>query len=315
MGKSCLANEYGHLIKDEDRGYVVRWLVADKKDNFKASIHQIARLFSIPNVEKQDFNELLDFLMGKIHDSPINFLFILDNVDDIETIQKFVNQIGVLKKNKIQLLITTRQGNLIEQLNNACLIKVNSFGQVETELYFEKFLKGGLLNKPQKTKLKDLVKLENRNGESEILPLKIKLTVNFINKNLLKNKMEIILDQIERDNKPTKEVQEYILKKLPREQLNVLVYSSFFDPNFISLDILNNLFDEIVDSLESLSNDGLIDIDRANRGIKLHKLVQNEVQNYLEDNSNDFETKDEIKYYKSKKNLFLLLLLLLLLCP
>ena len=88
MGKSCLANEFGHIIKDEDRGYVVRWIVADKQDNFKASIHQIARLFSIPNVEKQDFNELLDFLMGKIQDSPINFLFILDNVDDIETIQK-----------------------------------------------------------------------------------------------------------------------------------------------------------------------------------------------------------------------------------
>jgi hypothetical protein len=294
MGKSCLANEYGHIIKDEDRGYVVRWLVADKKDNFKASIHQIARLFNIPTVEKQDFNELLDFLMGKIKDSPINFLFILDNVENIETIQSFVSQIEVLKKNKIQLLITTRQGNLIEQLSNACLIQVNSFGQVETELYFEKFLKAGILNKPQKTKLTNLVKLENRNGESEILPLKIKLTVNYINKNLLKNKMEIILDEIERDNKPTKEVQEYFLKKLPREQLNLLVYCSFFDPNFISLDLLNTLFNDIVDSLECLSNDGLIDIDRANRGIKLHNLVQNEVQQYLENNSNDFDSKAEI---------------------
>ena len=89
-----------NIIKDEDRKIVVRWLFADKKDNFKASIHQIARLFNIPNVEKQDFNELIDVLMGKIQDSPINFLFILDNVDDIETIQKFVNQIGVLKKIK-----------------------------------------------------------------------------------------------------------------------------------------------------------------------------------------------------------------------
>jgi hypothetical protein len=171
---------------------------------------------------------------------------------------------------------------------------VISFGQVETELYFEKFLKGGLLKKTQKTKLTNLVKLENRNGESEILPFKIKLTVNYINKNLFKNKMEIILDEIERGNKQTKEIQENILKKLPRRQLNLLVYCSFFDPNFIKLDILNTLFDEIVDSLESLSNDGLIEIDRANRGIKLHNLVQNEVQQYLENNSNDFEDKDEI---------------------
>jgi hypothetical protein len=31
--------------------------------------------------------------MGKIQNSPINFLFVLDNVDNIETIQRFVNQI------------------------------------------------------------------------------------------------------------------------------------------------------------------------------------------------------------------------------
>jgi hypothetical protein len=81
---------------------------------------------------------------------------------------------------------------------------------------------------------------------------------------------------------------------MPKEQLNLLIYCSFFDPNFISLDLVNKLLDAKVESLESLSNDGLIDFEIEKRGIKLHKLVQNEVLNYYEKNSADFEKKEEI---------------------
>jgi hypothetical protein len=110
-------------------------------------------LFNIPNVGKKDFNELLDFLMGKIQVYRGKFLFILDNVDDFETIQSFVYRIRVLKEYKVQLLITTGQGNLIEKLDNASLIQVDSFGAIETELYYKKFLKTGELKQSQKKKV------------------------------------------------------------------------------------------------------------------------------------------------------------------
>ena len=115
MGKSSLANEYGHRIKDKDNGYIVRWILADKIDNFEIAIRQLARLFNVEKIEAiESLKILIDCLNAKIVDFNGNFIFILDNVDNYESIRSFMDGINNLPINKVKLL-TLRKTQIISK--------------------------------------------------------------------------------------------------------------------------------------------------------------------------------------------------------
>ena len=192
-------------------------------------------------------------------------------------------------------MVTTRSKDIFSDSENngnkldASFIDIDAFDQNETELYLSKFLKAGKLNDTQKNNLIELLKVDN-----QIFPLKLKLTINYINKNLIDKKLDDILEDIKQEPATSKQVQEYLFKNLPIRHLKMLIYCSFLDPNIISLEIVNKLFKETQETLENLSNDGLIELNLENRSIKIHRLVQNEICMFYEKNENNFENKFEI---------------------
>ena len=122
-GKSTLAYEYGHYIKEFSIDYFVHLI--DSKDEFE-NINELARRFldlsSMEENKKADPKELVNIIRMKIRSFERKILFIFDDLTALKSIELILNTL-----NDHKFLITTQSHNLFKSDENG--IKLNGYDE------------------------------------------------------------------------------------------------------------------------------------------------------------------------------------------
>jgi|GEM_PF-6037247 len=291
-GKTTLAMEYGRKqIKEAKK--IVRFINADSAYKIAETYRQLTKELSI-NVEAEKEEEIIiNLVCNKINNLNSNTLFIFDNVEVYEDVKPYLNGIMNIPKNKAQAIITTKNNNLNEDIEN---IRLEPFNKDEATKYLEKSLENILSNQDINILLKEF------SDENTTLPYSIsKAVAYFKNNKLLKVNDYINFIRSNKDEHPETILLLEILEKSPIAW-HILQCSAYLDPDFISIDIFKELFlldeeklQEPIKKLESLSLMNLI-YQNGQAGLQLHRLMQATTKRYAEKNKE--HAIDEQKIYR-----------------
>jgi tetratricopeptide (TPR) repeat protein/DNA-binding CsgD family transcriptional regulator len=265
IGKSSLAIEYGKNYKTSE---IVRYFNASSKAKIDQQYRELAQEFNI-NVNQKSSNFVMLLINNKLNTIPAKILFIFDNVDQYDDIKEYLVN---LPKN-ILAIITTRKPQLVA---NKAHVTLEEFSNEEAALY----LKSSLQDRCFSDVL--IHKLIESNGT---LPYDIKcLAAYFLENPFEDNKIDIQKITTVIKNKL---FQEFIISKDQTKQQawNILQYAANLDPDFISMEIIKELFPTDVDlssialkKLESLSLISIINNKNDHAGFRIHRKLQQNVK-------------------------------------
>jgi tetratricopeptide (TPR) repeat protein len=139
-----------------------------------------------------------------------------------------------------------------------------------------------------------------KTSANEILPIKIERIICHLDVYFTIDIDESInkINQANYHNNKVEDVLFFNIKIDSPEAFMILQYCSLLNPDFIPISILSSLYDinyektknlileQIIEKLTKLSILNLINKNKIS-GVKIHRLVQEELKNYLENNKND----------------------------
>ena len=294
-GKTSLANKYGYLMKANQNNYI-RWLKAENQSLFQGDYKQLYMILDFDGKNKST-ELIIDELYAKLTDITQNndrtFYLILDNVEKYEDIQEFIND---NLPSKVKVLITTRNNEL--NYSNIKYVKIDPFNMDESLIYIQKCNVKKLQN--NQSKLDEILNTIgiNNQGKFEVIPIKLKLTIAFIN-----TSYRSIENDLEKLN--FKSFWATLIDNVREKSENAFIllqYSAFLDPEFVMIDFFYSFFEEekVNESIEILKELSLVEVisheiqdyeyheDRTIKskfnvsifGIKIHRLIQKEVREY-----------------------------------
>jgi tetratricopeptide (TPR) repeat protein len=301
-GKSTLANEFGYRYAEntdshDDRVPIL--LHCETRDKVYDDLKKIATLLDIDISNKEIAEKLVFHVRAKLTKLDQSFLFILDNVEKYEDIEAFLKEFGQFKSDKCKFLMTTRDKNILENKSfkddQKSTLTIDSFNLDEAREYVHKYLgKIKHLSDEEREKVISVAKYEHK-----ILPLKLKLTVNYINDNLvdyecLNDCVKFIRTQS--SARKEVEVESYLFKALSKtKSLSILAYCAYLDADTISLSLIRDLFKPLKEALNKLSSLGMLDKDNDKSKMTMHRIVQVEMRSFIRNNPFDLleHSKDE----------------------
>ncbi|WP_227779867.1 ATP-binding protein [Rickettsia sp. Tenjiku01] len=137
-GKTTLAIKYGDR-QTQAKKKIVRFINADSADKvLEAYRQQLAKEFTIYVIDEKEEN-IIRLVHERIANLNSAILFIFDNVEDHKDIEPYLNSIINILNDKAQVIITTKNNNLSDDIEN--IILVESFSKREAILYLKKSLK------------------------------------------------------------------------------------------------------------------------------------------------------------------------------
>nr|WP_233417569.1 NTPase [Rickettsia conorii] len=149
---------------------IVRFINVDSADKVLEAYRQLAKEFTIYVIDEKEEN-IIRLVHERIANLNSAILFIFDNVEDHKDIEPYLNSI------KAQVIITTKNNNLSDDIEN--IILVESFSKKEAILYLKKSLKNRL-NK------KDIDKLVEDFGSNDAAsPYRLSKAVAYLKANKL----------------------------------------------------------------------------------------------------------------------------------
>ncbi|ABE04715.1 Tetratricopeptide repeat-containing protein [Rickettsia bellii RML369-C] len=277
IGKSTLAIEYGREQRDKAKK-IVHFINADSAYKITEAYIQFAKEFSIYTTgeKEEDITRLIHENIAKLNS---NTLFIFDNVEVYKDIEPYLNSMMSILKDKVQVIITTKNNKLSDDITN---IELKPFNIKTAVTYLE----NSLGNRFNDEDINDLI--EELGNKDEILPYSLSKAVAYLKENkLLKVKDYLNFLRNNKDKQPETILLLEILEKSSLAWL-ILQYSACLDPDFISIDIFKELFlldeeklQEPIKKLEALSLMKLIYQD-GQAGLQLHGLVQFAVKRYVD---------------------------------
>ncbi|WP_342169818.1 tetratricopeptide repeat protein [Rickettsia endosymbiont of Seladonia tumulorum] len=276
-GKTTLAKDYGRKQRDEAKK-IVRFINADSAYKINEAYRQLAKELAIYITDKKE-GEIIRLVCNKIANLNSNTLFIFDNVEAYKDIELYINGIMNIPKDKVQTIITTKNNKLSDDITN---IELKPFN-IKTAITY---LENSLGNRFNNEDINDLI--EELGNKDEVLPYSLSKAVAYFKKNkLLKVKDYLNFLRNNKDEQPETILLLEILEKSP-VAWQMLQYSAYLDPDFISIDIFKKLFlvseeklQEPIKRLEELSLMNLIRQDEQ-AGLQLHGLVQFAVKRYAD---------------------------------
>ncbi len=262
VGKSSIALEYGY--RAEKKNIPVRWFKAGTKDKLDISYHKLATDLKI------DTTQGIDYIIRHInHELKTSgeAVFIFDNVEkqSEEEIQGYIRNLPT----NIKLIITTRAPRLS---NDYETIKVEPLRLEQSVSYLKEMLK---INEEEANKLARVV---------GVIPPRLSLAMEYLRSNPILTAEEFIL-KIHND-KSADAVTQLILEQVVNQNKSweLLQYIAYLDPDYIPLSIFENLFgdniirlQEVIAPLEELS---LIEVTADRKGLKIHRVIQEEIRKY-----------------------------------
>ena len=275
-GKTTLAIKYGDR-QTQAKKKIVRFINADSADKVLEAYRQLAKEFTIYVIDEKEEN-IIRLVHERIANLNSAILFIFDNVEDHKDIEPYLNSIINILNDKAQVIITTKNNNLSDDIENIIL---ESFSKKEAILYLKKSLKNRL-NK------KDIDKLVEDFGSNDAAsPYRLSKAVAYLKANkLLKVNDYINYFKNSKDDHIETILLLQLLEKSPLAW-QILQYSADVDPDFISIKIFKELFlidkeklQEPIKRLEALS---IMDLTYQNgqAGLQLHRLMQFITKQYI----------------------------------
>ncbi|QQV74492.1 hypothetical protein H6P87_00026 [Rickettsia tillamookensis] len=276
-GKSTIAIEYGSKQRDEAKK-IVRFINADSADKIFEAYRQLAKEVAIYTIGEKE-EDIIRLVHERIANLKPSTLFIFDNVEKYKDIESYLNGIMNMPNDKTQVIITTRNNKLSEDITN---IKLKPFNREEAILYLVESLKDRL-NKQDISNL--LAELSSE--DAFILPYSLSKAVAYLKENkLLRVDDYINYFKNSKDDHIETVLLLQLLEKSPLAWL-ILQCSAHLDPDFISIDIFKELFlvdeeklQEPIKRLEALSLMNLT-YQNGQAGLQLHRLVQTITKQYI----------------------------------
>jgi len=296
VGKTCLAIEFAYRFQ-KDKNKIAYWMKA--KDNnldyeFESFAMGINRNYSF--IEK-DKSELIEKDKRKLIRSLTHFLnlyqnkkilFVFDDCNDYKNIGDYISAFSSLKN--VFILITTRDSQLIEMnVNYIEKITLDPFNKIECYDYLRKSLTSQLSD----TELHQLMNLFVTTNDS-IRPIILDKIIAFLKLNqrpfMPLSQFIKEIEQNENFNKINFEQNNIfdIIQSNDQIGWEIMKVSSFLDVDFVPIDFFTQiLFDFDVETLENslkqLQKVSILQIDKnlEKFGIKIHRSLQSEIQDYL----------------------------------
>ncbi|WP_342269632.1 tetratricopeptide repeat protein [Rickettsia endosymbiont of Orchestes rusci] len=273
IGKSSCAVEYARIQKNKD--ITVRLFNSDTKEKITEDYHALAIELGIDAT--QPINIIINLINAKLKNSSDNtVLFIFDNVERYEDIKEFIANLP----SKVKVIITCRNNKLADNLLEAYPVKLLALTEPDSKKYIQKSLPGRVTDKDAQ----ELIK------ETGVVPYKLSKAVAYLELNESLTIKEYITEhantiKTEIINQETAMLLR-LLEKSPKAW-EMLQYAAYLDTDFISIEIFKELLQlnsiEVGKCIRTLQALSLVDaINKASKpGIKLHREVQEEVQQYV----------------------------------
>jgi hypothetical protein len=276
VGKSSFAAEYG---RKQEKNKKVLWVNADNISKVEGEYLVIVRQLGIRTTEQEDPEIVRRWVHNEIERAGA-VLFIFDNVEK-ESYHHLKTYLDTLPK-QAKAIITTRHVNLDNTPNKKNKLDLQGFTKQEAIQYVK--------NSDIKQKIKNDKEVEDlvsywTNGE-KVLPFDLQGAVKSIQSDLLGG----ISDYLDfMHEHPRDEARTALLKKLlSKSELGweMLQYISHLDPDFISINILTELFavdkQDLNPSIEALQAFSAIELIWAegDPGLKMHRSTQEMILRY-----------------------------------
>ncbi|MGN7619865.1 MAG: AAA family ATPase [Rickettsia amblyommatis] len=118
-GKTTLAIKYGDR-QTQAKKKIVRFINADSADKVLEAYRQLAKEFTIYVIDEKEEN-IIRLVHERIANLNSAILFIFDNVEDHKDIEPYLNSIINILNDKAQVIITTKNNNLSDDIENIIL--------------------------------------------------------------------------------------------------------------------------------------------------------------------------------------------------
>jgi len=294
-GKTTLAREYASRIKEKSN-QIVKWIDSMSLVN---AFQNLAEELNIQFSGKIETEELFDLVKVKLNtytkQTNLNVLLVIDNLvykEDDESLNDFKYLISDFNFN-IKILITTKNQNILNDLNNLNILIRNNSIKIQLNLFTKddcfKFIENKL-NKLQKNNFKkeDWLKIfqtMNSTNETEnlnILPIMLDKIVSKINQKLTW-KYDSVINYLKNE----KDKFELLLEENPKAY-EILSYMAYLNGNSISLNLIVSLLldktensekdeDELSEGLKYLAVNSEIMINDDEGTYSIHETTQNEI--------------------------------------
>lgn len=303
MGKSTIANEFGYRFKAKNSKNYVFWMKSDEK-NIESEFKNFAFNLDIlidHQTNQETLVKQISHKLNSLEDEKI--LLIFDNCDNYQNIACYLYNFP----ENVFILVTTRDGTLFESIQQiADHFIVEPFEENESLDFIKKNLGNRLKTDQDLLRLFSLVSLnfENKkirpyllNNMIAFIKLKIGLIKDagrFIEKAFqdikikMFNEQDQLFNELINSNKPT---------------WSLLTFSSFLDPDFVPIKIFTQLLqideDQLDMSIQFLTRLSILKVEEIENetGLRMHRSLQQEIQQYLKIKSKKNELNAIISKY------------------
>ena len=275
-GKSSCALEYAYRQKNKVAGgRIVRWLSADSADKIDMEYRNLAIELGIPvNSLGKNKQVVINLVNNKVANLKSQLLLIFDYVEEYNHIKDYIINLPP----QVKVMVTTRDDSLVDNIKQ---VRLNPFNRAEAQIYITKSLEDRVSDKDVRALIEVL-----GTKDGEILPYTLSQAVAYIRNNELST-IEKCIENIEKN--PNDQTKAALLLQLLEQSplaLDILQYSSRLDPDFISIEIFKELFmvddEKLKEPIKKLTSLSLVNVVGKNeRGLKLHRLVQDEMLKYV----------------------------------
>lgn len=294
IGKTQLATEYTYRAIENKEYDAILWLSAETNNDIVQSYIEIANKLHI-NINDLSQNQIISIVNSTLinkHQAK-NILFILDNVTNKKSIQKYLQNIHEQFSIKTQphIIITSRS-----QAWDANLLYLDIFTNDEAENFVISHLP-----KEDSKSINQLITTLNH------YPLALAQAVGYIKQhsniddylqlyNLKKEKyLNIFSEDMNQYRKTIWCILSVTLSKLNQNAKNMLFMSSYLEPDNIQLNLFSNIsIEDKMSSINALRQHSLIMLTNKNKSFKIHRLVQETLRLHINNTTSYIDTIAEL---------------------
>ena len=316
-GKTTMAVEYGYQKRDEGR--VVRWF---NEHRVQEGYRAIAIELGVPtdSNDKDIIRKMVNVKLAQVRlntggANSVNLshfnndlLFIFDNIEDLTEVEEYIRDLP----QNVKLILTSRQKGLNKSFNELTL---TPFSEEQALSYVKKVLN---ITTQQAELLINTV---------STLPFRLNKATAYLLENRLIDVSEYVAlyRNLEANNKASNnsnnsaiidvspEIEIIFGRLIDREKgsvnaLHLLQYCAYLNPDFVPLEIFEDMYDKIqlqhiIKSLEALSLAEYTVNQNKDKGLRLHRFIQDEIKKYAEQHQQLCKSTQEIgKYLLTKLN-------------
>jgi tetratricopeptide (TPR) repeat protein len=244
-------------------------------------------------IESQTLNLIAKVIYNKLSKLKNTILFVFDNVEEFDHIKDYLLHVP----SNLKIIINTRNNNLTK--DTRLHVKTKPFTKNEAVQLIKLRLK-------ERIDEKDIDYLINvvgtRDIQQEVLPFKLEKAFAYI-EYFEMVKIDKLISNIEfydYAHAETALLLNLSYSEKP-EAWNILKYASFLDPDMINIRIFMNLLKmdefELQDPINVLKKFSLVELvlKDGEHGLKLHRLIQEEVQHFMNKNLHKTTSRNLIK--------------------